>query len=68
MRQLRSRISGLGLVASCVLRGPNQLQGDEVHALQKGQGEQGQQQPRSVLGQQAYAPTLDQLVCGERMG
>ena len=55
-------------MASCVLRGPDPSQGDEVHGLQQRQGEQQQQQPRGVLDQQAYAPTPDQFICGERMG
>lgn len=49
-------------VSSCVLHGPSQSQGDEIHGPQEGQGEQEQQQPGGVLGQQAYAPTLDQFV------
>lgn len=45
----RSRVSALGLVASCIFHGPHQSQGDEIHGLQEGQREQKQQQPRGVL-------------------
>ena len=55
-------------MASCVLRGPDPSEGDEVHGLQERQREQQQQQPRGVLDQQAYAPTPDQFICGERTG
>lgn len=53
-------------MASCVLRGPNPSQGDEVHGLQQRQGQQQQQQPRGVLDQQAYAPTPDQFISQHR--
>lgn len=50
------------------LLGPKQSQRNEIHGLEEGEGKQEQQHPRSVLNQQAYAATLDQLVCGERRG
>lgn len=38
-------------------------QGHEVHSLQERQGEEEQQEPRSVLDQEAEAGTLLQFVC-----